>query len=329
MQEEHQRMIDLGVWDELESSTMPADRTYVNAGWVYTINNHADGTLERYKARLVAKVYSQQAGIDYNEKFAPVTRYDTFRFVITLATNVNLNLEQLDIKTAFLYGDLDEEIWMNPPLGIGVDGKVLCLRKAHYSLKQAPLKWYEKLSSVLAKLGFSLFVFDPCVYISKSKQTFVVVYVDDITVAGTKHAIDTFVSVLKRKFSVSVKVPLSWILGIKVQQNPNGLYLTQQQYIHQTLDFIGMLDCKSVTTPLDPKVQLFPAHPDQKPVDQQLYQRITGCINHLVFCTRPDLAHTYSVLFSFNSCPTKAHHQALKCCLQYLSGTQSLGLFYP
>ena len=140
MQDEHQRMLDLKVWEELDRSEMPKDRTCVNAGWVYTIKNHADGSLERFKARLVAKGYSQQAGIDYTETFAPVTRYDFLRFLIALATNLNFDFEQLDIKTAFLYGDLDKEISMNPPPGIGLDGKVLRLRKALYGLKQAPLK---------------------------------------------------------------------------------------------------------------------------------------------------------------------------------------------
>src|SRR5690606_8775173 len=114
-------------------------------------------------------------------------------------------------------------------------------------------------------------------------------YVDDITVAGTKSAIDILVSGLKREFSVSVTDPLSWILGIKFQQTPNGLYLTQQQYICQTLDRFGMLHSKSVFTPLDSKVQLYPAHPDQEPVRQTEYQNITGCINYLVYCTRSDL----------------------------------------
>src|SRR5690606_15504268 len=179
------------------------------------------------------------------------------------------------------------------------------------------------------KLGFSPSAFDPCVYFSKSKQTFVVVYVDDITLAGTKSPIDTLVSGLKREFSVSVKGPFAWILGIKVEQTPDGLYLTQQQYIRQTLDRFGMLDFKSVLTPLDSKVQLHPAHPDHQPVRQTEYQIITGCITYLVSCTRPDLAHAYSVLSSFNSCPTEDHHTALKRCLRYISGTQSLGLYYP
>jgi hypothetical protein len=302
MQGEYQRMIDHKVWHELDPSEMPVNRTCFNAGWVYTTKNHADELLERFKARLVAKGYSQQAGIDYNEIFAPVTQYDSLRFIIALAPNLNLHLEQLEIKTAFLYGDLDKEIWMNPSPGIGLDGKVLRLRKALYGLKQAPLKLYEKPSSVFTKLGFSPSAFDPCVYISRSKQSFIVVYVDDITVAGTKSAIDNLVSGLNRKFSVSVKGPLSWIFGIKVQQTPDGIYLTQQQYIRQTLDRFGMLDSKSVLTPLDLKIQLRPAHPDQSPVRQTEYQSITGCINYLMSGTRPDLAHAYSVLSSFNFC---------------------------
>src|SRR5690606_34797379 len=165
---------------------------------------------------------------------------------------------------------------------------------------------------------------DPCVYSSKSKQTFVVVYVDDITVAGTKSAIDTLVSGLKREFSVSVKGPLSWILGIKVQQTPDGLYLTQQQYIRQTLDRYGMLDSKSVLTPLDSKLQLHPAHPDQQPVCQTEYQSITGCIKYFVSCTRSDLAHAYSVFSSFISCTAEVQHRALVRSLRYISGTQSL-----
>src|SRR5690606_23458211 len=185
MQEEHQRMIDLKVWEELDPSEMPDNRTCVNAGWVYTTKNHADGTIERYKARLVAKGHSQQAGIDYNETYAPVTRYDTLRFVIAVATNLNLNLDQLDIKTAFLYGNLDEEVWMNPPPAICLDGKDLHLMKSHYGYKRATMKSYEKLSSVLARLGFSLSAFDPCVYFFSSEQTFIVVYVDHIRLSCT------------------------------------------------------------------------------------------------------------------------------------------------
>ena len=134
MHEEHLRMIDLNVWDVVEGKDLPSGRKCINAGWVYTIKLNANGSIERFKARLVAKGYAQIAGIDYNETFAPVTKYDSLCFVIALATNLNLHLEHLDIKTAFLYDNLNNEIWMNPPPGIGLNGKVLCLQKPIYGL---------------------------------------------------------------------------------------------------------------------------------------------------------------------------------------------------
>jgi len=115
-----------------------------------------------------------------------VTRYDSLRLVIALAVNLGLLLEQLDIKTAFLNSDLEEEIWMIPPLDIGLDGQILLLKKALYGLKQAPFKWYEKLSSVLASMGFTPLHFDPCgfIYFNKGFKTIIVVYVDDLTIVG-------------------------------------------------------------------------------------------------------------------------------------------------
>src|SRR4029077_10492600 len=151
---------------------------------VFTVKLNSDGSVERYKARLVVKGYSQIASIDYEETFAPVTRYDSLCLIMALAVNLGLLLEQLDIKTAFLNGDLEEEIWMMPPPGIGLEGKILLLKKALYGLKQAPLKWYEKLSSVLASLGFTPLYFDPCVFVHFNgvSKTIIVVYVDDLTI---------------------------------------------------------------------------------------------------------------------------------------------------
>ena len=132
--------------------------------------------------------YSQIAGIDYEETFAPVTRYDFLHLIMALAVNLDLLLEQLDIKNAFLNRDLEEEIWMILPPGIGIEGKVLLLKKALYGLKQAPLKWYENLSSVLASLGFTPQYFDSWVFVhfNRVSKTIIVVYVDDLTIVGVR-----------------------------------------------------------------------------------------------------------------------------------------------
>lgn len=116
--------------DVMFQHELPPNRKPINSRWVFKIKRNADGTVECYKARLVVKGYAQISGIDYDETFAPVTRYDSLRLIIVIAAKSNSLLQQTDIKSAFLYGELDEEIWMNPPPGIGLDGKVLHLRKA-------------------------------------------------------------------------------------------------------------------------------------------------------------------------------------------------------
>jgi len=157
---------------------------------------NADRSIEGYKARLVIKGYAQIARIDYEETFAPVTRYNSLCLIIALAVNLNLLLEHIDIKTAFLNDDLEEEICMTPPPGIGLDSKILLLKKSLYGLKQAPLKWYEKLSSVLATLGFNSLHFDPYIYIyfNNRCKTIMVVYVDDLTIIGRRQDLDALIT---------------------------------------------------------------------------------------------------------------------------------------
>src|SRR5258706_3660095 len=253
---EHQSIVDAGTWEVYERKDLPSGRKAINSRWVFKVKLNADGSIERYKARLVVKGYSQLAGIDYEETFAPVTRYDSLCLVIALAVNLGLVLEQLDIKTAFLNGELKEEIWMTPPPGIGLDGKVLLLKKALYGLKQAPLTWYEKLSSVLAQMGFNPLHFDPCVFIyfNEGRKTIIVVYVDDLTIVGIRQDLDVLVNGLKTHFEVAVKGPLSWLLGFEVQQYKDTIKLSQQLYVDQLLERFEMSNLNPVSTPLDSKV---------------------------------------------------------------------------
>ena len=140
--EEYQSIQEPGTWTVHKTSDIPAGRQPVGSKWVFKVKFNADGWVERYKARIVAKGYSQIEGLDYDETFAAVTRYDALRLIIALATHLGLDTDQLDIKLAFLNGDLVEEIWMVPPPGIGLDGKILRLDKALYGFKQPPLAWF-------------------------------------------------------------------------------------------------------------------------------------------------------------------------------------------
>jgi len=140
MFEEDQAIEEAETWTVHDFTNPPSGRKPIGSRWVFKVKHNADGSVERDKARIVAKGYSQQEGLDYAQTFTPVTRYDSLHLIIDLATHLDLDMEQLDIKSAFLNTDLVEEIWMLPPPGIGLDGKILRLRKALHGLKQAPLQ---------------------------------------------------------------------------------------------------------------------------------------------------------------------------------------------
>jgi hypothetical protein len=277
----------------------------------------------------VVKDYSQIHGIDYSETFAPVTRYDSLRLIIALAAQLNLSLWQADIKTAFLNGNLKEEIWMSPPPAIGLDGKALRLNKALYGLKQAPLAWYQRLQAQLLDRDFVATAFDPCVFIHKSKQLILGVYVDDITMAGSESDISDLIRYLEQHFKISNAGPLKWLLGIEIIQSERAVMLSQEQYTKEILDRFGFLDSHPVSTPLDPNSRIRKAEPDDPIHNQTLYQQMIGCLMYLVTGTRPDLAHSVSFLSQFSAHPTQEHHTAVKRVFKYLNGTRSRKLVYP
>jgi len=187
----------------------------------------------------VTKGYSQVEGLDYDETFAPMTRYDSLRLIIALALHLGLDISQADIKSACLNGDLNEEVWMMPPPGIGLDGKVLCLLKSLYGLKQVPLVWFERLSSALAELGFLSCSFDPCVFISPDYNVIIVVYVDDITTVGRKSDVRKVYQHLTKHFTITIKEGLSYLLGIEILHTATSLELRQTQYITNILTHFG------------------------------------------------------------------------------------------
>jgi Reverse transcriptase (RNA-dependent DNA polymerase) len=165
---------------------LPVGRTAIGCKWVFKVKLKSDGTVDRYKARLVAKGYSQQEGIDFSETFAPVARFSSIRILLALGAHYDWEIHQMDVKTAFLNGELEEEIYMEQPEGFIEKGKenLVCrLRKALYGLKQAGRAWYEKIHAALIKLGFDFLRVDHCIYrlVNGSTVVFIAVYVDDLT----------------------------------------------------------------------------------------------------------------------------------------------------
>jgi len=276
----------------------------------------------------VAKGYSQVEGLDYDETFAPVTRYDSLRLIIALALHLGLDMSQADIKSAFLNRDLNEEVWMMPLPGIGLDGKVLCLLKSLYGLKQAPLAWFERLSSALAELGFLSCSFDPCIFISPDYNIIIVLYVDNITTVGRKSDVRKVYQHLTKHFTVMIKEGLSYLLGIEILHTASGLELRQTQYITNILTRFGMENSRPVSTPIDPRAPLVKADESEPTYEKQLYQQMIGSLMYLVTCTHPDLGFVVSFLSRFSSHPLLCHHTTVKSVFHYLAGTRTTSLVY-
>jgi hypothetical protein len=190
MQVEYEAMIDANIWKVLDINDLHPEKQGIGSRWVYTVKLNLDGCIECFKAQLVVKSYLPIFGIDYEETFVLVTWYDSFCLILALTAHHNLELAQVDVKSAFLHGNPKEDILILPPPAISLLGKVLCLKKSLYGLKQAPTEWSDKLLSVLVEKGFIATHFDPCVFNCLTTPTIFVVYVDDITAGRSRENID-------------------------------------------------------------------------------------------------------------------------------------------
>jgi hypothetical protein len=311
----------------------PDNRRIVDCKWVYKIKHLADGTIERYKARLVAKGFSQQPGYDYDmdELFAPVIRYESLRFLLAICAHYGWIPRQLDIKAAFLNGDLSELIYMELPEGYRQAGMVCKLRKCLYGLKQSSREWYAKLSTSLSAKGFQPTAFDPCVFVHKTEQCYISVYVDDIGIFGPSNSsfINSLISQLQKEFDVTDLGEATWLLGLQIKYTEQGISISQSSYIEKILSKFGMDSSHPVSTPLDLNNKIQKGTIEEQISEPSYYQSIIGSIMYAVTGSRPDLAYTITFLSQFNSCPNNTHLQAAKRVLRYLNGTKDWVLFYP
>ena len=300
--------------------------------WVFKIKRNADGSIIKYKARLVAKGYIQKHGIDYDEVFAPVARVETIRLIIALAAASGWEIHHLDVKTAFLHGELKEEVFVTQPEGFevaGQEGKVYKLRKALYGLKQAPRAWNVKLNKILVGLNFHRCSKEPSLYRRRDKMSLllVVVYVDDLLVTGSPlTSIVKFKESMAAEFDMSDLGKLTYYLGIEVYQFDGGITLRQSRYASKLLEESGMGACNSSHVPMDFNVKLSKA-PAEKSINETDYRRNIGCLRYLLH-TRPDLNFSVGLLSRYMQEPKESHGAALKQVLRYIRGTISLGIMF-
>jgi hypothetical protein len=326
MKDELKILMDQGVWEVVPT---PANHNIVGSRWVFKIKRDAAGNISRYKARLVAQGFSQQPGTDFDEIFAPVVRYDSLRLLIALSISLGWPIpDQLDIKGAFLYGYLEEEVYMKLPPGHEQAGMCARLKRSIYGLKQSPRQWYGRLTGFLIPIGYIPCNFDPCVLIHITHQIFIAIYVDDLTIFGASPVRHTLKEALKKEFELTDLGCLNWLLGIRIEWLQNSVTLSQQAYIDQLLSKYGMDTCNPVSLPLNTNQKLVKAEDGIDLADVSLYQQIIGSLMYLVIGTRADLAFTVSALSQFASKPTVTHMGALKQVLRYVKGTRDLKLTY-
>lgn len=317
--------------DAWELVDVPSDTSIVQCRWV--LNKKLDvNDKVRYRARLVAKGFSQRSGIDYVDTFSPVVKHSTLRLLFALSVQWCMDITHLDVTTAFLNGHLKENICMFIPEGYSckAKGKVLKLKKAIYGLKQSSLMWYERVKDSLCKLGFKISKHEQCLFtkINDNVKIIVAVYVDDFLIFSTcKAETENLKAVLSSEFKLKDLGCVKRYLGmrINVDKESNTITIDQQQYIEQLLLRFGMFDCRSVDTPIECKLNLEKA---EKCVTDVPYQRLIGSLMYLAVLSRPDIAYAISYLSQFNNSHNETHYNHAKRVLKYLQKTKHYCLKY-
>ncbi|KAE8676041.1 hypothetical protein F3Y22_tig00111634pilonHSYRG00007 [Hibiscus syriacus] len=279
----------------------------ISCKWVYKIKRRPDGSIERYKARLVARGFSQQYGLDYDETFSPVAKLTTVRVLLALAANKDWNLWQMDVKNAFLYGELDREIYMTQPMGFQSQDhpEYVCkLRKALYGLKQEPRAWYGKIAEFLTKSGYSVTPADSSLFVKANEDE------------------GEFIS----SFPDEGTWTLKHFLGLEVDRTHEGIFLCQQKYAKDLLKRFGMLECKSTSTPMEPNIKMC-AHEGKDLEDATMYRQLVGSLIYLTL-TRPDISNAVGVMSRYMQNPKKPHLEAVRRILRYVKNTIDYGLLY-
>jgi hypothetical protein len=330
MIEEYESILKNDVWEVVPR---PQGKTLVTSKWIYKIKHVADGSVKNFKARFVACGFSQKEGIDWDEIFAPVARYTSIRVIISLASIFNWKLHQMYVKTGFLNREVEQEVYIKQPKGFMMHGKeshVCKLKKALYGLKQALRAWYGRIGSFLQSLRFSKSIADPNLYIKivKNHHVILVLYVDDLFLNGEEHRIAQPKRELSAEFEMKDLGLMHYFLGLGVWQKHGEIFLSQSKYAVDLLHRFGMLDYKSMTTPMISNLKkLHDQATSAYPKDPTVYLQIIGSLMYLVH-TRPDICYAVNTLSRFMCNPKHIHMIVAKHILRYVRGTIAYGLGY-
>lgn len=341
MEEEMQSLEKNKTW---KLTQLPKGKKAIGCKWIFAKKEGFPIKEDvRYKARLVAKGFAQREGIDYNEVFSPVVKHSSIRIMLALVAQLNLELAQLDVKTAFLHGDLKEEIYLTQPDGFKVAGKedwVCKLSKSLYGLKQSPRQWYKRFDMFMKGQKYKRSKYDHCVYLRRLQDgsyIYLLLYVDDMLIAAKSQTeIDKLKAQLSKEFEMKDLGEAKKILGMEITRDRKRgkLWLSQKQYLQKVLQRFGIHeDTKPVSTPLAPHLKLSsrlsPTTDEEREYMAKVpYANAVGSLMYAMVCTRPDISQAVSVVSRYMHDPGKGHWQAVKWILRYLQNTVDVGLTF-
>lgn len=296
-----------------------SDMKIVDSKWVYKIKKNVDGQI-KYKARLVARGFTQRYGENYWDTYAPVVKCSTIKMLLARSLEDDMMVDQIDIRNAYVKSDLKECIYMKQPKGFELGNNMVCkLNKSLYGLKQAGYEWNKCLNDFLTEdLKFQRLMSDPCVY-KRIYKNYIFIIIE-------------FKNKMNIKFEIEDLGECQRIIGIDVQKTEAGIRIQQKKFIEQLLEEYNMMDCKIEKTPLNTTIELTcnieNCKSDCKLIDSTLYRGIIGKLLYLAGSTRPDIAFTISSLSRFNNNPHTKHWEAAKRVLRYLKGTMNYVIEY-
>ena len=322
-------------------TTLPPGKKSIGCKWLFKTKYNPDGSIERYKSRLVILGCKQVYGVDYSETFAPVAKLTTLRALLAVTAIQEWHTVQMDVSNAFLNGDLEEQVYMKfPPGYTGLGSRITATSSVHamtdfvckllkslYGLKQAPRQWFNKLSSLLLQLQYTQSQTDHSLFVKQTaiSITLILVYVDDILICGNSLAeIQAIKDLLSTKFHMKDLGPVNYFLGLEISRSPAGFFVSQKKYTMELLEEYGVTNATPLKVPMDSHLKLTPTkgtilsnpHP---------YQRLVGKLIYLTV-TRPDIAFPVHVLSQYMHQPTSVHMQTARRLLRYLVANPGQGI---
>lgn len=316
-----------GTW---ELVNLPGNAKALPCKWVYRVKTNPDGSIDKFKARLVIKGFKQIHGVDYNQTFSPVAKTQTIRSILGIAAIEQMHLAQFDVSTAFLYGELEEVIYMKQPEGFDDgSGRVCLLKKSLYGLKQAPRCWHKRFGNFLLKLGFTVSEADPCLFIRDkgNSKLILVLYVDDgLLAAKDLSDLSRFIEELKAEFKITTK-EADYFLGLQIEAKDDYIKISQEAYAKRILERFNMANCKAVATPMTRGTETN----EKGKADEGRkfpYRQAVGALMYLMLGTRPDLAYSVGYLSRTLENPQEEDVIRLKRVFRYIAGTLSKSITF-